>query len=264
MLSIKRSILAVAMTAFSVSTMPSVVSAELPAPLTQEDVVEIVRGYISNNTGEVIEMLNSHMAEERIANEQSENEKYTRLIEENRDNLLNVETASVFGDNSADVSVVYFQDFNCGYCKSMYDAVSTSLDEEGVRLINRYLPILGESSMEAATLALTLNEIAPEHLPDLHQYLYETSEPLTSDDFHDFITGTLDQDTVMQVSGFMDDPSNMDSIRSVIDYNLELAESMDIRGTPFFALMTDSNTIAIPGATDKETFIGSVENIRGM
>lgn len=260
---IKNTLRGATMLAIGATVMAPTAMAEIPSSLTRDDVVEIVKEYISNNTGEVLDMIDSHIAEERASERESSWNNYMTLALENKDRLLNEERATVLGNPDSDVTLVYFQDFNCGHCKSMHDAVETALADEDVKIVNRYLPILGESSHEASTFALVVNEVAPEYLHPLHDAFFSNRESLTSESIRDFMNEVLDRDTVLAVAEYIEDQDHLDKIQGTIDYNLELAQDLEVTGTPFFAFFTEDNHVVVPGAIDKESFVDTIHRLRG-
>lgn len=59
------------------------------------------------------------------------------------------------GNPRGDVTVVEFTDYNCGYCRSsVADVNKLVANDKGVRVIYRELPILSQTSREAAAWAL--------------------------------------------------------------------------------------------------------------
>jgi protein-disulfide isomerase len=59
------------------------------------------------------------------------------------------------GNASGDVTIVEFSDYNCGFCRSSVADVRRLIDDDnGIRLVFREVPILAQTSKEAALWAL--------------------------------------------------------------------------------------------------------------
>jgi protein-disulfide isomerase len=59
------------------------------------------------------------------------------------------------GNASGDVTIVEFSDYNCGFCRSSVADVGRLInDDKGIRLVFREVPILAQTSKEAALWAL--------------------------------------------------------------------------------------------------------------
>lgn len=76
-------------------------------------------------------------------------------LTEQRDLLEADPNAPVLGNPDGDVTVVEFFDYNCSYCRRVFQTVRSLVDEDkNVRLVMREWPILGEESVFAARASL--------------------------------------------------------------------------------------------------------------
>lgn len=164
--------------------------------------------------------------------------------------LLQAPLSPVIGNPKADVTIVEFFDFRCGYCKRVAPVVQEILNTDpNVRVVFKQLPVLGQDSTYAAKAALAAHK----------QGKYEA--------FHNALIAekTLDEKTVLALAQKlnldviklqMDIASN--EVKHEIESNLKLAEPLGINGTPGFVI---GDNIA-PGAMDIDGMRNFVELAR--
>lgn len=104
----------------------------------------IVRAYILENPEiitEAIEILQKREAAQRLAAA--------------GDKLITPFAGAEFGNPKGDVTLVEFTDYNCGYCRSSVADVQKLVESDrNVRVVIREVPILSQTSREAALWAL--------------------------------------------------------------------------------------------------------------
>ena len=80
---------------------------------------------------------------------------YAQDAATSREMIVNDPEAPVFGNPRGDVTIVAFLDYNCGFCKKSAPALEKLVRTDGGdRLVIKDWPILAESSVTAAKLAL--------------------------------------------------------------------------------------------------------------
>jgi protein-disulfide isomerase len=193
--------------------------------LTEERVKELALQAILENPGivmEAVELLREQEAEAARAEAEAS-------LGDVRAALESGDNAPVLGNAEGDVTVVEFFDYNCPYCRRAADAVKQVMEgDEGLRVVMREWPILGDGSVFAARAALASRE----------QGLYA--------EFHDAMMGAagrLDEDEVMRLAGEvgLDTGQLMADMQSpAIDAHIEqshaLASAMGFSGTPSFVV----------------------------
>lgn len=145
----------------------------------------------------------------------------------------------VAGNPNGSVTIVEFFDVRCPYCRKLEPEMAAFLAaDHDVRLVYKDLPILGAASvLGTKALLAARNQDAYEKLrdvvmrmpPDITRAGIETEAKKLGLD-----TGRLMHD--------MDDPS----IQRQIDANLQLAQRLNIQGTPAMIVGGD----LLPGAVD--------------
>ena len=85
------------------------------------------------------------------------------------------------GSADAPVTIVYFTDFQCGYCRKFVKDTLPKIDEQyirtnKVRLVFRHMAILGESSTQAARASSCASD--QEKFWEYHDALFANTSPL--------------------------------------------------------------------------------------
>ena len=133
------------------------------------------------------------------------------------------------GPEDADIVVIEFFDFNCGYCKKAYPDMKKLIGEEkDVKFIFKEMPILSPSSRTTAEWALAANKQGKYW--EFHQKLimYPGSKDAKSLEKLAADVG-LDVD---QLKKDLKDPK----IKEEIDQNLKITRELGINGTPAFII----------------------------
>lgn len=215
-------------------TAPSVVAVPVGA-LEEKEVVEIVRDYLTENPEILVEMtteLDKRQSEEQAAQQ-------TGAISENADALFRSEKSFSAGGPDADVTVVEFFDYNCGYCRrAMPDVVKLIDNDDKVKLVLKELPIFGEESEDAARGALAA--MKQDKYFEMHQKLF--TEP-----------GKANKEKVLRIGNEigLDVPQleadmQSEEVQEALDETRDLAQALGLQGTPLY-LIGDR---IIPGAPE--------------
>jgi protein-disulfide isomerase len=155
-----------------------------------------------------------------------------------RKELLEAPMSPSQGNPKADVTIVEFFDFKCGYCKRVSPVLHEILKTDpNVRVVFKQLPVLGPDSIFAAQVALAASK----------QGKYDV--------FHDALMGaeSLDETSVfalveklgLDTQKLRQDMLSPD-IKAELEANLALSAPLGITGTPGFVI---GDNIA-PGAMD--------------
>jgi protein-disulfide isomerase len=204
-------------------------AAPLAAPaqdLSDERIKELALEAILENPGIVMEAVDLLRAQEEEA---ARAEAADALGGDVQAALESGENAPVLGNAEGDVTVVEFFDYNCPYCRRAAGALQEVMDgDDGLRVVMREWPILGDGSVFAARAALAAER----------QGLYA--------EFHDAMMGAegrLGEDEVMRIAaevGLDEGRLLADMQSSEIDAHLArshaLASAMGFSGTPSFVV----------------------------
>lgn len=133
------------------------------------------------------------------------------------------------GAADADVTLVEFFDYACGYCRQAQPDVERLLTEDKrIRVVYRELPILGPASEEAARASLAVAKLGGNYAA-YHRALFKAGRPSAES-----------IDAALAVSGV--DPKqarelgSSEEITKEIQANLAFQQSLGISGTPSWVI----------------------------
>jgi len=207
-------------------------------PEQRQQIETIVHDYLLKNPDVLLDALQAAKAKL----ESDAKSKAAAALMSRRQELLNDPESPVGGNRNGDVSLVEFFDYRCPYCKQVEPSLEKLLaDDHQLRFVYKEMPVLGPESTLAARVALAARK----------QGKYEA--------FHTAMMGTKGQITeavifgVASAAGLDVDRLKRDMADPQIDKtlkaNLDLAEALDIQGTPGFVIGKE----IVPGAVDIET-----------
>ncbi|MGB3625825.1 MAG: thioredoxin domain-containing protein [Henriciella sp.] len=192
----------------------------------KEAVQEIVRDYILENP-EIIEEALIALSQKQAA---AEEDAVRQAIDDNRDAIFNSDADYSVGPDDAEITVVEFFDYRCGYCKRSLDwTMALPDDYDGnVRVVFKEFPILTAESEKAALAALAAGEQG--------KYAEMHSELMTLDNSTGFDADDID--AAAERAGVDVDKmrADMGSVRlqKVVADNKSLARKLSVNGTPAF------------------------------
>jgi protein-disulfide isomerase len=126
------------------------------------------------------------------------------------------------GAAKPDVTLTYFFDYACGYCRqSNPDIERLIAEDKGLRVVYRELPILGPESVEAARVSLAASKAGK--FAQYHDALYAAGRPAPE-------TIALAARAAGVPAQPVDDPAQEAELRS----NMALAGQLGATGTPLF------------------------------
>jgi len=133
------------------------------------------------------------------------------------------------GNPEGDVTIVAFFDYNCGYCRRSAPALARLLREDGnIRLVYKDWPILAESSVVAAQLALAAHYQGKYALA--HKTLMELKGKLTTERMADALgKAGIDRKRLSADLG-----SHAAEIGDLLKRNNEQAQALELPGTPVY------------------------------
>ena len=157
----------------------------------------------------------------------------------------------VGGNAKGNVTMVEFFDYNCSYCRQVAPVMAEAeAADPQLRIVYKEFPILGPGSIYAAKAALAADRQG--RYEDFHKALMQAkgnvAEPLVLK-----IAAEVGLDVARLKADIQDS-----AIQASIDRNLELAQALNINGTPGF-IVGDQ---ILRGATDLSTMKGLIEQAR--
>jgi protein-disulfide isomerase len=180
-----------------------------PVDTTDRAAIEkIVREYI---------LANPEILPEAMANLEAREAK--AAVADNRRALETPFGSAWEGSADADVTVVQFFDYNCGYCRAARADIQKLIAEDPkLRIVYREVPILGEDSLKAARASLAAAQ-GGAYIP-FHQALYEAGR----------VNGaSIDNARKKTGAASAGDPAKIDT---EINANVDLMRTLKMTGTP--------------------------------
>ncbi len=217
---------------------PSAQAQSAPGPSAFSDtqraeLQRMVHDYILENPEVVMEALTRLQARQEQADEQQQRQQ----VASSSAQLFRSTDSPVMGNPNGDVTLVEFFDYQCGYCKRVFESVvQLSNSDPNLRIVLKEFPILGPASVTAARAALAAREQG--RYVEYHNALMAYRGAL-NDDAIFALAGQVGLD-VDRLRRDMDSPA----VSREINANLELARTLGIRGTPAFVI----GDRVIPGA----------------
>jgi protein-disulfide isomerase len=190
----------------------------------------------------------------QMAQEEEMTKKSKDEISKRKSDLFSDPSSPVLGSPDADVTIVEFFDYHCGYCKQALGTISKLLEsDKKVRLILKEYPILSEDSKMASKAALAVNHIAKDKYFDFHKAMFAAGSSAINENVIAAEAKKLGIDPV-KLKKEMEDPS----IQAELDKNRELGAAIGAMGTP--AIIIGENFY--PGAIPYEFMQKAVKNWR--
>jgi protein-disulfide isomerase len=239
---ISRSFLSLALAVLLSSVAPGapVHAADAMKSADREAIEKVIHDYLLEHPEVVIDALKA--GQEKLKAKEAEEAKAE--IAKRRDELLRDPASPVGGNPKGDVTIVEFFDYRCPYCKQMEPGLEALLKEDPkLRIVYKEFPILGPESLVASRAALAALKQGNEKYLRFHATMMNAKGQINED-----VILKLAGDSGLDVARIKTDMSAPE-IETLIKRNYELADSLDIKGTPAFVI-GDSLT---PGAVDIAT-----------
>ena len=193
-------------------------------PAQKEELGQYISQYLLDNPEVVVNSLNRYREDqERIALEAA-----TAKVQSNMDYLTGTDSPSI-GNPKADVTVVEFFDYNCGYCKrALPDIQKAVADDPNVRFVFKEMPILSPASRSAAEWALAAHKQGKYF--EYHTALMNDRGPKDEDNL-----ARIAKELGLDVEQMKKDAAS-DAVSGAIDKVMTVTQEIGIQGTPAFII----------------------------
>jgi len=205
--------------------------------MSEDELKQFIQEYLMENPDVIINSLETFQARQEAITAQYQNQALKGYIEQAK----NSDAFPTTGPDDADVTMIEFFDYQCGYCKQAFsDMMSLVEDDQKIKVIFVELPILGPVSKVAALAAMGADKQGK--YIEFHTALME-------------VRGRLSENKIFEIAEDFD--LNLDQLRAdmkseefqtLIDENLKSAQMLGINGTPAFII---GNQL-FPGAIPRE------------
>ena len=237
----------------AVATAPSTASATATkpanAPVTREELPKLIEETLVENP-EIISKVMQRLHENQQKRAKAEAEEG---LKKHANTLFKNDNYPSIGPKDADVTIVEFFDYHCGYCKQMLPTVTEMVKKDKkVRIVLRDYPILSEDSVLASRAALAVHRIDPSKYFDYHTALMSMSGKFDEKNLTE-AAKKLGIDA-KKFKTALDAPETA----ALLEGNQTLAADLGVRGTPAIALPDR----ILPGAVPLEDLQRLVDNQR--
>ena len=230
----------------------SVAQAQTPAFTESQKgaLQEIIKDYLLKNP----EVIQDAMIELEKRQKDSEQKARARITQDKSGPLFTAKHNVSFGNPKGDVTIVEFFDYNCGFCKrALVDLQRIVAEDKNVRIITKDFPVLGQGSVEAATVAVAAKQqLSPEKLWAFHQKLLTVRGQVGKQQA---------MDAAKEVGADMAKlTKDMESaaVRAAIEENVQIADALGLTGTPSYLVGDD----IVVGAVGFDSLKSRVDSIR--
>jgi protein-disulfide isomerase len=214
----------------------------------QRDAIEgIIRDYLTHNPDVLIEALRG--AEDKLNREADA--KAEKVLAQRRSEVLDDPATPVGGNPRGDVTIVEFFDYRCPYCKQVEPAIEALLGEDRkLRYVYKEFPVLGPDSLMASRAALAARKQGK--YDAFHKELMALKGQINEAAVYKVAASVgLDADRLKR------DMASPEVARMLKD-NMNLAEALQIHGTPAFVIGSE----IVPGAIDLGTLKEMIADTR--
>ena len=154
------------------------------------------------------------------------------LIARNQTKTINLLTEAqdktIIGNPQGDITIYEFSDYNCGFCKRVFADLMEVVENDGnIRLVVKEYPILAETSVTAARLALHAAEIGK--FEPVHHALMQWRGAITPEMLTELATKHGINNFTLEAPA--DDPTTAQLVQ-----NRNIGQALNITGTPSFII----------------------------
>ncbi len=209
----------------------------------------IVKDYLMRNP----EVLRDVMGELEKKQKAQEDAKRLEVVDHEQAELFSSPHQATLGNPNGKVTIVEFFDYNCAYCKRTLDDMARLLKSEPeLKVVLKDFPVLGPGSVEAAQVASAVrNQFKGEKFWEYHAKLLSTRGPVAKAQALSVAKDLgADMDQVARDMGDAD-------VKAGIQQNMQLADSLNLTGTPSFVVGRD----IVVGAVGYDELKGHIDNV---
>ncbi|WP_455466828.1 DsbA family protein [Bartonella sp. B39] len=223
---------------------------KLTPSVDENDIQNIVRNYLLTNPEIMIEM--QLILQEKLEKQSEEKaQKQASIINLLKKEIFQSPYDAVLGSPNGKRVLVYFFDYNCGYCKTSYSHIENLIKEyPDLRIIIKELPVLGPDSVAAHSVAYAFRKQFPEKYPQFHRALL-TNKSRVNEAKAIKIAVSLGADEKKLRNAIRDS-----NLRNSFKENIQIASALNITGTPSYII---GDKVLI-GAVSQDILKKSIEN----
>ena len=187
-----------------------------------------IRRYILENPDIIFEAADL-VRKREVALEVQEDEE---LIQSNFNEIFYDNYSYVGGNPDGDITIVEFVDYKCGYCRKAAELVRELIaKDDNIRFVVKEFPILGEASLVSSKFAIAVKNIGG---PEKYKVAHDILLALTAEPTEIYLRRIAKELELNPEELF--EAMQSDLVAQEIDQTGELAQKLQISGTPTFIL----------------------------
>ncbi len=187
-----------------------------------------IRRYILENPDIIFEAADI-VRKRQAALEVQEDEE---LIQSNFNEIFYDNYSYVGGNPDGDITIVEFVDYKCGYCRKAAELVRELIaKDDNIRFVVKEFPILGEASLVSSKFAIAVKNIGG---PEKYKVAHDILLALTAEPTEIYLRRIAKELELNPEELF--EAMQSDLVAQEIDQTGELAQKLQISGTPTFIL----------------------------
>lgn len=231
-------------------------------PASTEEIKTIVEQYMIDNADLLLDLIDQRAAFVEGQQVQLHLRHIVDKADQMKETLLDSNTSTSFGPKDATITAVYFQDFDCAPCASMEPVIHDLLEENDVRVVNRYLPGQSHDGSTASMMAFAVGKVDPASLIDVHTAFYEEPGLLTYSKQRKIVESRIDRKTLDDVAQYLlESGEKFDDANNMLETNFELANELEVQGSPLFLLFSEDDTVAFFEIDDERSLKQIIDSI---
>ncbi len=222
---------------FAIAFAVGAVSSALPAradpfsPEQKQELGAFIRDYLVNNPGVLRDAIEALDKQDK-ATAEAERQK---IVVSQAGPLFSSKHQATIGSPNASATLVEFFDYNCHYCKgALPDVAKLIKDDSNLKVVLKDFPVLGPGSVEAAKVASAArNQLPGDKFWAFHFKLLGSHGPVGKTE-----AMAVAKDLGLDMDKLAKDMENPD-VKAGLDETMQLADALQINGTPTFVLGDD-------------------------
>ena len=187
-----------------------------------------IRRYILENPDIIFEAADIVRKREAALEVQEDEE----LIQSNFNEIFYDNYSYVGGNPDGNITIVEFVDYKCGYCRKAAELVRELIaKDDNIRFVVKEFPILGEASLVSSKFAIAVKNIGG---PEKYKVAHDILLALTAEPTEIYLRRIAKELELNPEELF--EAMQSDLVAQEIDQTRELAQKLQISGTPTFIL----------------------------
>jgi protein-disulfide isomerase len=197
----------------------------------KQELGAFIKDYLVNNPEvlrEAIEALDKH--DKQVADQERQ-----KTVASDAGSLFSSKYQATLGNPNGTATLVEFFDYNCHFCKgALPDVTKLMKDDPNLKLVLKDYPVLGPGSVEAAKVASAArNQLPGDKFWTFHTKLLATHGPVGKTE-----ALAVARDLGLDMDKLAKDMQSPD-IKTGLDEVMQLADALQINGTPTFVVGQD-------------------------